>query len=359
VDYQSRYEKNQNSDKIDPIEEKEQIKYEKIASQKLQGNRRVWNNQLGEENKNNAKTLLQAGYNTVRDLYERKLPKNQDNLAEVEKTLAKVINSLPDTWKTIQKNQIKRRKYTNEEIQKLTSKQVYNQLIKTRYKEGKIFARERKLEKVTLSPKEREYWFKRRHNYIRINNTAKHWLKLKDGQAKTPECAMCQANKETMKHFKEDCPSAMKTLAKVAAELNIPNTDQTNPEEMKKYWNLEAEGMTDTQVERIARLGYIWYKEKLTCDNTNNKRKHNQDKILKKWKTGNDIADRAKEIQQTLKKNKTKSKKANYKKNNDTNERKQIRSRRHRYGTNIRFFNNNFINNYNNNNYNDNEGWYW
>ncbi len=126
--------------------------------------------------------------------------------------------------------------------------------------------------------REREYWFRVRHNWLPLNERAHYF---REGQAK--QCPMCKNGTENRSHFMGECPNLMMMLKTTTKQLDLP--PNTSEQTLKACWKLEHEPLTIKQTERLAKLGYAWYclRNKCNAHDYNDTEKHEM--LMEMWST--------------------------------------------------------------------------
>lgn len=174
------------------------------------------------------------------------------------------------------------------EFGKVKSREIYNKLVEIRIKESKQemdvmkWRAFYKLEQIkkSLTAKERDFWWRLKHQIISIRKTESKWKRDNAGRVVSPVCPVC---KETWRHYERDCKALQEFKGRVGEEMKdwfwLGRDRQRKITE--EEWRLEEEGMGEREAMIIAKARWIYHCERCMID-MKKKRRIDQNQMIDK-----------------------------------------------------------------------------
>jgi hypothetical protein len=149
-------------------------------------------------------------------------------------------------------------------IERLTTRQTYDRLIRTRmrvknYEPRKAHRIVHTIQKL-MTATERDYWWRLTHRVIQTKNRESKWKKDENGVFETRQCPVCKTEDEDWNHYDYECTGAMKMNKRVAESVGREQAFS------RSEWSLEEEGMEKGVMVRIAKARWIYHCERVKMD---------------------------------------------------------------------------------------------
>ena len=164
-------------------------------------------------------------------------------------------------------------------LEQAKPKLIYDAIWKSRSKESayKVKRGEKRdfelnlamVRKKSLTPKERDYWFRLAHGRVYYKNRESRWRR-EEGQLVSSTCPACRAEVETKSHYNYDCKVVQKfiTLLEKVYEEAREEKEEAWVRPDRASWNLEIDReLSETMIILIAKARWAFHKERCKRDN--------------------------------------------------------------------------------------------
>jgi hypothetical protein len=149
-------------------------------------------------------------------------------------------------------------------IERLTTKQAYDRLIRTRMKirnyEPKKAHRAIHGIQRKLTAKERDYWWRLIHRVIQTKVRESKWKKNESGENETRKCPVCKTEEEDWNHYDYDCKGVREMNKNVAESVGRAHAFS------RSEWSLEEEEMEEKVMLTVAKARWIYHCERVKMD---------------------------------------------------------------------------------------------